>query len=217
MKTLIILTSIVLCVIGIGCTILSHQITPAEIDKQALQYAIDAGVTDVNSYDAWYPNMVEAAQLDSDVDAAHSVIQLDLTQRMESDNLTYTIHKDVTAYNLSVARQREEMLFGEKGLLSLGLSMLGMGTLTGFLGLLRKRSGDYSPEEMQTALAEVTGTTTEQLNERQKQWIQVITGVQKFVATLDSGQQQEFKNTMNACQDTSTQIAVSATKKELVI
>jgi len=70
---------------------------------------------------------------------------------------------------------------------------------------------------MQAALTKVTGTTTEQLNEKQKQWIQVIMGVQKFVATLDSGQQQEFKNTMNACQDTSTQIAVSATKKELVI
>jgi hypothetical protein len=215
MKTLIILTSILLCLAGIGCTILSHQITPAEVDRQALQYAINAGVTDANNYNAWYPNMAEAAKLKSDVDAAHSVIQLDLSQRMESDNLTYAIHKDVTASNLLKAQQHEEMLFGEKGLLSLGLSMLGMGTLTGFLGLMRRRPQDWTPEEVESAVAQAENKSNGELAAKAKHLTQVVKGVQEF---MDSGQIEPITDLLKACmdrnQDTDTQVAVATIKKE---
>lgn len=216
MKTLIITLSLILIAGGMGCAAFSHYVTPAEIDQDAVNYAVAADVADPVDYDG-YPNMVKAERLKKDVDAAHNVIQLDLTQQMQTDSLTYSIHKDVVSSNLAIAQQREETLFGETGLLSLGLSMLGAGGFAGLLGLSRKRPGDITKPEMEQAVAQATGRTVEELSIRDKQFVQLVKGVQAFmenpVAQSSPVVVDALKVQMNIAQDKDTQAAVAVVKK----
>lgn len=214
-KLVIIVLSLIMAVSGFGCVILSKLITPANVDRSALSYAVKSGAAEPNDYNAWYSNLDEAERLKSDVDSAHTLNQEELRHLIEKDNTQYSIHKKVTALNYQTAVQREEALFGEKGLLSLGLTMAGFGGFTGLLGLMRKRSGDCSPDEVQEAIAVAQGKNVADLTEKDKQWSQLIVGMQKFVNTLPPEQQNSFKSMMNMQQDTNTQVAVSKTKKEL--
>ncbi len=214
LRTTIIILSLMMVIAGISCTIVSHQATPAEVDRNALRYAVDAGVTDFNDYDAWYPNLAEAIRLIEDVDAAYSVKQLKIQQVAEKNDLDYSIHTKTTRNNFRIAQQREEALFGGKGLLSMGLGLLGMGSLTGMLGLMRKRPGDISKPEMEQALASATGKTSAELSIQQKQFVQLVRGVQAF---MNSGTPTQYisqlKIDMNQAQDKDTQAAVAVIKK----
>ncbi len=215
MKVFVIFASLALIVAGIGCVSLSTALTPAEIDKQAVDYAVSAGVADANEFKG-YGNLAKAEKLQYRVDSAHQTIQLSLAQRMEKDKLTYATLKAVVTNNVVEGRERENLLFGEKGLLSLGLSMAGFGTLTGFLGLMRKRPGDITSDEMEKLLAEATGTTQEQLTEKQKQLVQLVQGIQKFMDTYGKTNAEALtvlKDIFDKTQDTSTQVAVAEIKK----
>ena len=197
---------------GLGCAALSQYVTPAEIDHDAVAYAHRADTAQLADYEG-YPNMAKAERLKKDVDAAHSTVQLDLTQQMQSDDLEYSIHKDVVSNNLIVAQQREEILFGETGLLSLGLSMAGFGAFTGLIGLARKRPGDITAPEMEQALATATGQTAAELSIREKQFVQLVNGVQEFMDNQpDVGPQTRLKAAMNKHQDTDTRAAVAVVK-----
>lgn len=213
-RTILTLLSITLMVLGLGCAALSSYVTPAEIDRSAAWYAYEAGETQMSYYDG-YPNMAKAAQLKKDVDAAHNVIQLDLQQQAEKDNLTYAIHKDIVSSNLIVAQQREETLFGETGLLSMGLGMAGMGGFAGLIGLMRKRPGDVTAPEMEQALATATSRTTEELSIREKQFVQVVKGVQAFMDPAGNAPASAIpiiKAAMNKHQDSDTRAAVAVVK-----
>ena len=212
MKTIVAVISIMLIVIGLGCAALSSYVTPAEIDKDAVEYAVDSGVAEEEDYGG-YPNLVKADRLDKDVDAAHSTVQLSLQQQVQKDDLDYSIHKGVVSTNLITANQREEMLFGETGLLSLGASMAGFGTLTGLIGLMRKRPGDVTKPEMEQALAAATGKTAEELSTKQRQMIQLVKGVQAFMETTNEFEVKSLKTAMDIAQDKDTQAAVAVIKK----
>jgi hypothetical protein len=136
---------------------------------------------------------------------------------MQFDGLEYSIHKSVVANNVEVGMQREEMLFGEKGLLSLGLSMAGFGTLTGFLGLMRKRPGDITSAEYEQALAQAQGKTVEELSVKQRQFVQLVQGINAYITALpkDDPNRLVIKTALSMTQDTDTQIAVQTVKKEL--
>lgn len=211
--TIIVILSLILIAGGIGCAALSNYVTPAEIDRGAVEYVVAADVAESEDYGG-YPNLVKANKLKEDVDIAHTVNQFDLQHLLQKDTLDYSIHKDVVATNVVVSQQREEMLFGETGLLSLGLSMAGMGTLTGFLGLMRKRPGDVTSAELQQTVAEATGSTFEELDEKQTQFVQLVSGVSKFMETLKDSPAvlASMKHIFNETQDTETQIAVSEVK-----
>lgn len=211
MKTILVLLSIALMTIGLGCAALSQYVTPAEIDQGAVDYAYEAGVADAVDYEGW-ANMVKAEKLKKDVDAAHNVVQLDLAQLMQKDDLTYAIHKDVVSSNLVIAQQREEMLFGETGLLSLGLSMAGMGGFAGLLGLMRKRPQDWTPAEVEATIAETTGKTTAELSAKEKQFMQLVKGVQAFLDTDPNLSHRVLKDAMDAAQDSDTRAAVAVVK-----
>ena len=215
MKTLIVLLSLVLIATGLGCVALSGLITPADVDQRALQYAINAGVADHNDYNAWYPNLDEATRLKEDVDSANVVKQQKLRHLMEKDTTEHGIHRKVTTYNLTTAKQREEILFGEAGLLPLGLSMLGAGGFAGLLGLMRKRPGDVTAPEMEQALATVKGKATDELSTKEKQFVQLVKGVQAFmdIPGMGAGEIASLKTTMNEAQDKDTQAAVTVIKK----
>ena len=215
MKTLIVTLSIALMVVGMGCAALSSLVTPAEVDQNALRYAIDAGVANPNDYNAWYPNLDEATRLKRDVDSAHVLNQQELQHLIEKDITQHGIHQRVTTTNHQVAVQREEQLFGETGLLSLGLSMAGMGAFAGLLGLMRKRPGDITAPEMEQALATVKGETAAELSIKEKQFVQLVKGVQAFmdIKTPYSDANKELKICCNAAQDTDTRAAVAVIKK----
>jgi hypothetical protein len=215
MRTIVVILSLFLVVAGLGCAALSTYITPAEIDRPAVAYVVENGMGQTDEYDG-YPSVFKAERLKKAVDNTHVTVQFKLRQLMQSDDLAYGIHKNVVANNVEVGMQREEMLFGEKGLLSLGLSMAGFGTLTGFLGLMRKRPGDITSAEYEQALSQARGETVEELSAKQKQLVQVVQGVQRFINTWkDTGVTDELKTCLNFTQDTNTQIAVASVKKEL--
>lgn len=220
MKKLLVLVSLICIMLGMGCVAASQLLTYANIDQDAVDYAVDAGVADVNDYDSWWPNIVLVERLEKDVDAGHNVIQLMLEQQIQRDNLAYSIHKDVVANDKAVSLQREKLLFGDTGLLSMGLSMMGFGSLTGLLGLMRKRPGDITAPEMEQALASATGKATADLSSKEKQFVQLVKGVQVFMDeykdTTDNKEAvmlKTLKTALDAKQDVDTQAAVAIIKK----
>jgi len=214
LRTVVILISLLMVTAGLGCAALSALVTPGDVDRGSLQYAIDAGVADQNDYNAWYPNLDEATRLKRDVDTAHVVNQEKLRHLIEKDITQHGIHQKVTTSNFVAGQHREEALFGEKGLFSMGLSLAGFGGLTGMLGLMRKRPGDITKPEMEQALATATGKTSAKLLSREKQLIQVVRGVQAFINSGQAGSDVALlKSEMNAAQDKDTQAAVAVIKK----
>jgi hypothetical protein len=201
---------------GIGCAALSDLVTPATIDKGAVRYVAGAGVADANEYDG-YGNLAKAEKLKGDVDMAHGVVQLDLKQQMEKDNLTYADLSDAVSINYSAAEAREERLFGTNGLLTLGLGMAGFGSLTGLIGLMRKRPGDVTSAELETAVATATGDASAELTEKQTQVVQLVQGIAKYMGTLKDApvSLESLKTILNMTQDTATQVAVKTVKTEL--
>ena len=201
---------------GIGCAALSDLVTPATIDTGAVKYVVEAGVADANEYRG-YGNLAKAEKLKGDVDAAHGAVQLDLKQQMEKDNLTYADLSDAVSINYAAAEAREEQLFGPQGLLTLGLGMAGFGSLTGLVGLMRKRPGDVTSAELESAVATATGDASAELTAKQTQIVQLVQGVAKYMDTLKDApvSLESLKTILNMTQDTETQVAVKTVKTEL--
>jgi hypothetical protein len=213
-KVIIIVVSLLLTVTGIGCIALSHHITPAEVDIKAVKYVVEADIAEPNEYSGW-PNLAKALRLQEDIDIAYEVNLFDIKYMLDKENLAYSIHRDTVKADAAVGLQREEMLFGEKGLLSLGLSLAGVGTLTGVIGLMRKRPGDITQQEMEQTLSTVTGEATSVLSVKDKQLIQVVKGISNFMDTYKDNDKviTDIKLAANGAQDTDTRIAVSVAKK----
>lgn len=176
----------ILCVaaigIGVGCAALSEYVTPASIDQKAVEYVVKAGVADANDFKG-YANLEKAIRLELMVENAYEVVTLALEQMREKNQLDYSILRGVVINNTKVAREREELLFGETGLLAVGLGALGAGGLGSILGLMRKRPGDITPQELEAALAEVKGEVTA----KDRQVIEIVKGVQKFLDKYPKG------------------------------
>lgn len=214
-----IVVALVMIVGGLGCAAMSHYVTYAEIDRDAVEYAINAGVADANDYDDLWTNIITAKRLKRDVDDGHKIVQLDLKQLIQKDDLEYSIHKDTVSTDLAIALERENLLFGETGLLSMGLSMAGFGGLTGLLGLMRKRPGDITAPEMEQAITQATGQTSAELSAKEKQFIQLVNGVKVFLDDCKNSSDPKdivvmkaLKDAMNAKQDADTKAAVAVAK-----
>jgi len=196
----------------VGCT-LSHYFTPAEIDKKAVTYVVAAGAADVNDFNGWH-NLIMAAKLKQLVDIASMLTQQKLDQMKDVDTLHHAIHQKVTTNNYRESVRTEEILFGETGIISLVMGMAGLGTLTGVLGLSRKRPQDVTPLEMERALAQATSKTVEELTLKEKQLIQVIKGVQNFkIENVGKNDILEgLRKALMAAQDVDTKEAVAVVK-----
>jgi hypothetical protein len=212
-KIVLAIFSIILMVGGLGCVALSHLATPGDIDKKAVRYAVDAGVADANDYKG-YGNLAKASKLVKDVDSAHILNRQELEQAMQREDTQYSIHTNSVVDNERNAIRREETIFGEKGILSMGMTMLGVGGFSGLLGLTRKRPGDITKEEAQNAIAEATGRTAEELSKKEKQLIQVVKGVQSFMDTNRDADDMlsSLKDILSKHQDEDTRKAVAVVK-----
>jgi len=175
-KTVLYIVCIVTTLAGVGCTILSQQITPADLEVKAIDYAVEAGVVDPNDFSGWQ-NLEKAIRLKLAVKNAYESKSLALKQMMEKNQLDYAMLNDIVVRNTEVARAREEMLFSETGLLSMGMGLLGVGGFSGMLGLFRKRPGDLTPDDYERAI----GTVKKEVTDKDRQIIEIVSGVQKFL------------------------------------
>lgn len=216
MKTAFVVLCLVVMGAGIGCASFSEWVTPARIDQQAVGYVVGAGVAEPNEFKG-YSNLAKAEALAGKVDAAHQVNQLALQQQLQKDDLAYGVLKDTVAASLSLARQREEALFGEKGLLTMGLGIIGAGSLAGFVGLMRKRPGDVTSAEMNDAIAQVTGQSAEVVAAKTKQVVQLVQSVNAILKNFEDLPEtvKNLGKLMDGIQDTDVQVAVASVKKEL--
>jgi len=201
---------------GLGCAVFSDMVTPATLDQRAKEYAVESGAAGAGDFDG-YQNLAKAKMLSDRVDTAHQSIQLDLHQQLQTDTLVYGTIKDAVTSNVTVAQQREETLFGEKGLLSMGLGMLGMGSLTGFLGLMRKRPGDVTSAELNQAVTQVTSQSSAEVQAKTKAFTEVVQSVAAIMGEMKDApiMLDRIKVAMNGIQDTSTQQAVASVKATL--
>jgi len=209
MKCVFALLALMILGIGIGCASLSEYVTPATVDQKAVDYAESTGVIDADDFDG-FANLEKAIRLEIAVMNAFETKSLALEQMQEKNQLDYGILRGVVVNNLKIARQREERLFSEKGLLSMGLSLAGFGTLTGVLGLMRKRPGDITPQEMEKAVVDVKGEVTQ----KERQFIELVKGVQKYIST-HNGEVEGLKQCLATEQSTDTKQAVALTKAVL--
>jgi len=82
MRAIVVMLSLVMIVAGIGCIAISKYATPAEIDKKAVEYVVDAEVAEPNDY-VGYPNLLKAEKLVQDVKSAHILNRQELEQAMQ--------------------------------------------------------------------------------------------------------------------------------------
>jgi hypothetical protein len=176
MKVILSIACVLALGLGIGCASLSDYITPATVDQHAVEYAASAGVVDANDFRG-YANLEKAIRLEVAVNNAYEVKTLALTQMQEKNQLDYGVFRGVTVNNTKIAREREAALFGETGILSMGLSLLGVGGLGGVIGLMRKRPGDITPQEFEQTIADIKGEVTI----KDRQFVEVVKGVQNFL------------------------------------
>lgn len=144
------------------------------------------------------------------MDKAHQAIQFTYQQMAEKDNLDYSILRDVVARNYAIAKQREDILFSESGLLSVGLTALGFGSFTGILGLMRKRPSDITPEEMEAMLADIKG----ELSDKERLFLELVRGIQAFIDAngKDVPAVKDLKAKLSTAQSQDTKVAVAEAK-----
>ncbi|MCK9569056.1 hypothetical protein M0R72_08950 [Candidatus Pacearchaeota archaeon] len=178
----VLVVAAIMVIAGLGCAALSQLVTPAVVDRAAVHYVNEAGVADANDFRG-FANLDKALRLQMKVDSAYEIRSLAIRQMAEKNELDYRQLKGVAAANAEVAQLREEQLFGEKGLLSMGLGLLGVGAFTGTLGLMRRRPGDFTQADVETALAELKGEVTD----KDRQFLEVVRGVQAYLDVHPKG------------------------------
>lgn len=207
MKTILSLICILALGLGIGCASLSDYVTPATVDQKAVEYAASAGVVDANDFRG-YANLEKAIRLETAVESAYQVKTLALTQMQEKNQLDYGVLRGVAVNNTKVAREREAALFGETGILSMGLSLLGVGGLGGLIGLARKRPGDITPQELEQTVATIKGEVTT----KDRQFIEVVKGVQSFLDSHPGDIADQLKTAISLIRSADTKTAIAAAK-----
>jgi hypothetical protein len=215
--TSIVVLSILFVAIGVGCLPFSYYITPGRLDRDAKLYTIDAGVAEPNDYDG-YQNLAKLDLLQRNVDKAYAIKQQELDQLAETNNLKYSLCKGTVASDKESALKMEDFFFGEKGLISFGLAAAGLSSLSGVVCLMRKRPGDITSSEYESALAQAQNKSVEELSEKEKQFIQLVKTIEEFKKLYKGDENYQgvldsLKTVCNANQDSSTQVAVATIKK----
>jgi len=176
----ILLVSLIIAGIGIGCASMSEYVTPATINQRAVEFVVESGVGDPNEFKGW-PNLHKALKLDSYVDMAFEVRYTILKQSIEDLQIDYNHLNDIVTQNLVDAQEREEELFADGGFLATALTAGGLGSFVGLLGLFKKRPGDMTKEDLQKAIEPIKG----ELGIKDQQFAQVVTGFERFMQHRD--------------------------------
>lgn len=218
MRKIALLMALVFIVGGcIASTVLSELVTPATVNKAAVKYAAEAGVIDANSYRG-YANLAKAKRLKVAMNSAYAVKTLSLDQMRDRNELDFGILMEVVNRDNDSAEQREEIIFGKTGLISAILPALGLGGFGGILGLMRKRPGDITKDELGSALA----TAGMEVDEQHEMLTEVVTGVQKFIDTYNMSEDgtekklvADLKGALTMANSAPTRVSVAAIKSQM--
>lgn len=198
----------VVCMLSaVGCVSLSALITPAEKDVAAIEFVEEAGVAGPNEFEGYF-NLAKAEKLKNMVPMAYEVNMLGIQQAADEQNLKLSHLTASTVAKFEQSQQLEEKLFSKTGLLALGVSALGGGSLLGLIGLMRKRPGDITPEELKVA---IKGKDAK-LTEKENQFIEIVKGVQDMLNDPAFSGAEMLKNKLALRQSAETKKAVAIIK-----
>lgn len=205
-KVAVLILGLILLAVGIGCLPMSYYLTPGDDNPGGKMYVLENNPdVDPNSYEGWFgvPNLATAIRLQKDIDTTHARVQQFLNHKIEEDKLEHSIHSKTQGDIVSAGIQREQLLFGPKGIVTLGLSIAGAGTLAGYVGLMRRKPGDVAKGEFDKLLNKTLGKDT--------QIYDLVKSVQAFKDTLpkDDPLRVTMKEIFNKKQGPETQAAVT--------
>jgi len=207
MKKVIAYTMLAIVLVGSGCIgTIAENITPANIDNGAVNYAVDANVAEPDEYSG-YPSLAKLKKLQLDIKSAHELNGLELQQLAEKENLKFNLLSGIVSTDIEIAQAREELLFGPTGAVAIGLSLLGV-SAGGYLGLMRKRPKDLSPEEVESVMAEIKGEVTK----KDRALIQLVGQLQKVIEAKPEAERRTYLESLKAEQLPETRAVVKAAK-----
>jgi len=95
----------------------------------------------------------------------------------ESKKLEENILRGIVDHDVDVGESREELIFDPvTGAVAVGLSLFGIAG-GGYLGLMRKRPQDITPQEMEKALGDIKGEVTD----KDQKILQLVASVKKVI------------------------------------
>jgi hypothetical protein len=200
---------IVLAVVVVGgCAIstISQEVTPGRADKDIVAYNVAAGVGDANDYKGLfgYPSLASILRLQTDFTAAVILTDQEIQHMIEKKKLNDDILKGTVDNDVKVAVAREDFVFNPTtGVLAIGLSLAGIAG-GGYLGLMRKRPQDITPQEMETALGDVKG----EIDDRDRKIISLISSMKNVIEAQPEDAQDKMVALLKAGQSPETRVAV---------
>lgn len=198
-KAFLIIFAVTALFSALGCVAASKYITPARIDPIALKYAIDSGVATKSDYSG-YHNLYLAERLNEQVSVAHTLNQATYKALMTDDNTRYGVASKQAQAALTQSVKSEEALFGQTGLLSMGLTAMGVAPLAGLLGLMRKRPGDYDEKDI-SQIKEVFGVKEQAFKE-------TVAAINQFKAVADASEWNKLKDALSKSHSATSKAAV---------
>ncbi len=198
-----------------GCAIgtISEELTWGRVDPDVVAYNEAAGTGTAADYKGLlYPSLASVRQLQSDFRAAVVVTKQELRHLVEQKNLEAAILGKVVDGDEKIATAREDFLFNPTtGVIALGLGLAGMGGV-GYLGLMRKRPKDITPEDMEKVLVGVKG----ELNDRDRKIINLVSSMKNVIESApNEADADEIKAILKAGQSPETRVAVKQALAQL--
>ena len=208
-KVIAVVLLAILGLTGLGCVAVSKYATPATVDQAAVKYAAEAGVIDANSYRG-YANLEKAERLERALESAYKLYTLGIEQARERHELDYGILAKISAANTKRGQATEAALFSERGLIPLVAGLAGFGGLGGLIGLLRKRPGDITPVEMESALT----SAGMDVQDKERQMLEIVAGVQAFLSKPEVSDEAKggLKDSLTMAQSGDTRKVIAALK-----
>ena len=199
---------IVLAIIVVGgCAVgtMSQELTPGRANPKVVAYNVEAGVGVAEDYKGWlYPSLSSVLRLQADFTAAVVLTDQELQHIIEKKKLNDDILRGTVDNDVEVSVAREDFIFNPTtGVLAIGLSLAGIAG-GGYLGLMRKRPQDITPQDMETALGEVKG----EIDDRDRKIISLVASIRNVIDAQPQAAQEQMKQILKAGQTPETRVAV---------
>ena len=204
------LAYLVLAIVVVGgCAVgtMSQEVTPGRADPKVVAYNKEAGVADADEdYKGLfgYPSLSSVLRLQTDFGAAVVLTDQELQHIIEKKKLNDDILRGTVDNDVQVSVAREDFIFNPTtGVLAIGLSLAGIAG-GGYLGLMRKRPQDITPQEMESALGEVKG----EVDDRDRKIISLVASMRNVIDAQPADAQKQMKEILKAGQSPETRVAV---------
>lgn len=189
-KVVLMVFFLMVAVAGLACVPLSYHVIPTSVDKNAVAWVVKAGICDANEFEG-YQNLAKAEKLNKALDAANDLIQFRIKQQSEKESKNYQIHKAIAVHNYKMGMAREKAWLSPTGILPLAMGLTGFGGFTGLIGLFRRKPGDIPKSKMDQAVAAIQGKSVEELSTKDRQFTQIVKGVQDIFNGVKNGHLEE--------------------------